>query len=159
MPDPAPPTLRAVIDVNLLVRGTLSPTGGSALLIQALKQSLFLPITSRQHLQELHRVLGYPRLLRKHRITRRQRQRLVAQLYARSRWVEPAGRLALCRDPKDDYLLEMALLGQATHIVSEDDDLHDDPDIVAFLDQRGIRLVRLGAFLAALRSNRPAASP
>jgi predicted nucleic acid-binding protein len=66
-------------------------------------------------------------------------------------WVEPAGRLALCRDPKDDYLIEMALLGRATHIVSEDDDLHDDPDVVAFLDQRDIRLVRLGEFLAALR--------
>lgn len=153
MPDPSPPTIRAVIDVNLLIRGTLSTTGGSALLIQALKQSLFLPITSRQHLQELYRVLGYPRLLRRHRITRRQRHRLVAQLYDRSIWVEPAGRLALCRDPKDDYLLEMALLGRATHIVSEDNDLHDDPDIVAFLDQRGIRLARLGEFLATLRGS------
>jgi putative PIN family toxin of toxin-antitoxin system len=151
MPDSSSAIIRVVIDINLLVRGTLSPTGGSALLIQALKHRLFLPITSRQHLQELYRVLGYPRLLRRYRITRRQRQRLVAQLYTRSIWVEPVDHLTLCRDPKDNYLLEMALLGRATHIVSEDDDLHNDPDIVDFLNQRGICLARLGEFLVTLR--------
>lgn len=153
MPEAVSAPIRAVVDVNLLVRGVLSATGGSAQLIQSLKRGGFLPITSRQHLAELHRVLGYPRLLRKHRITVRQRQRLVAQLYHRSVWVEPVGQLALCRDPNDDYLLEMALLGRATHLVSEDADLHDDLDLVLFLSQRGIRLVHLGEFLAAIRSS------
>ena len=153
MPDLFPATIRAVVDVNLLVRGTLSLTGGSALLIQLLKQRQFLPITSRQYLHEIYRVLGYPRLLRHHRITRRQRQHLVTTLYDRSVWVETTGSLKMCRDPKDDYLLEMALVGHATHVVTEDDDLHDDLDIVAFLDQRSIQLVHLGEFLAVLRGN------
>ncbi len=95
-----PALIRAVVDVNLLVRGTLSATGGSAQLIKALKQARFLSITSRPHLQELYRVLGYPRLQKRFRITRRQRRRLVAQLYARSVYVEPVGSLALCRDPR-----------------------------------------------------------
>jgi predicted nucleic acid-binding protein len=77
---------------------------------------------------------------------------LIARLYALSAFVKPLGRLALCRDPKDDYLLEMALAGQATHLVTEDDDLHDDADIVEFLGRRGIRLVRVGEFLAALET-------
>lgn len=46
----------------------------------------------------------------------------------------------------------MALLGQATHLISEDDDLHEDPDIVEFLRQRGVQLVRAGVFVRTLAS-------
>jgi predicted nucleic acid-binding protein len=84
MADPIKSPLRVVIDVNLLVRSVLAPTGGSALLIQKFKQGVFLSITCRKQLHELYRVLGYPRLLRRHRITRRQRQRITTQLYNRS---------------------------------------------------------------------------
>ena len=44
----------------------------------------------------------------------------------------------------------MALLGQATHLVSEDDDLHEDPDVVEFLRQSEIQLVHVGAFMRIL---------
>ena len=147
-----PAQIRAVIDVNLLVRGILSQTGGSARLIQLLKQGRFLAITSRTHLEELHRVLGYSRLVRKYRLTRRHRQRIVAQLYKRSVWVAPIGTLSLCRDPKDDYLIEMALLGRSAYLVSDDKDLVTDSTISMFLKQRNIRLVRLEEFLAVLQN-------
>ena len=153
MPDSVTSVDRVVVDVNLLVRGILSERGGSAVLIRALKQGLFIPIASRPYLQEIYRVLGYPRLLRRYPVSHRQRRRLIAQIYSRAAWVEPATHLALCRDPHDDYLLEMVLLGRASYLVSEDSDFHDDPDIVLFLEQRGVHLVRLGAFLAALRAN------
>lgn len=32
-------------------------------------------------------------------------------------------RIAVCRDPKDDKFLELAVAGRATHIISGDDDL------------------------------------
>ena len=65
--------------------------------------------------------------------------------------MEPATQLALCRDPHDDYLLEMALLGRADYLVTEAGDFHDDPNIVQFLEQRGVRLYHLAAFLTVLR--------
>jgi putative PIN family toxin of toxin-antitoxin system len=151
MADPIKSPLRVVIDVNLLVRSVLAPTGGSALLIQKFKQGVFLSITCRKQLHELYRVLGYPRLLRRHRITRRQRQRITTQLYKRSVWVEPRGQLAVCRDPNDDYLIEIALLGRATCLVSEDNDFHSDSEIVEFLNRRGIHLLHLSEFLAILQ--------
>ena len=141
----------AVVDVNLLVRGTLSTKGGSYALILAFKRSEYLLVSSRRHLTELYRVLGYPRLTKKWPIARRVRKRLVAQIYRRAIWTEPVDTLHLCRDPKDDYLLEMALLGGASHLVSEDNDLHDDDLIRIFLSQRGVQLMRLGEFLAFLR--------
>ncbi len=51
---------------------------------------------------------------------------------------------------KDDYLLEMALLGQATHLVTEDDDLHDDLAIRSLLRDYGVRLVHIAEFLVDL---------
>ena len=119
MTEPAPDQIRAVIDVNLLVRGVLSATGGSAYLIQLFKQARFVTVTSRSHLEELHEVLGYGRLVRRYRISRRQRQRAVVQIYKRSVWVEPVGAVSLCRDPKDDYLIEMALLSLSLIHISE----------------------------------------
>ena len=142
MSDPTTLAVRVVVDVNLLVRGILSGRGGSAVLIRALKQGLFIPIASRHYLQEIYQVLGYPRLLRRYPVSHRQRQRLIAQIYSRAVWVEPVTHLVLCRDPHDDYLLEMALLGRADYLVTEDGDFHDDPDVAQFLEQHGVRLVR-----------------
>jgi hypothetical protein len=46
----------------------------------------------------------------------------------------------------------MALIGAATHLVTEDKDLLEDADIVAFLHERGIAVVTLVSFLQLLRS-------
>ncbi|GAB4528873.1 MAG: hypothetical protein Kow0063_05440 [Anaerolineae bacterium] len=58
--------------------------------------------------------------------------------------------MAICRDPSDDYLIEMALLGKASHLVSEDNDLFGDADIVELLRQYDVQLVRVGDFAQAL---------
>ena len=60
------------------------------------------------------------------------------------------GQLAVCRDPKDDYLIEMALLGRATHLVSEDNDFHRDADVIELLRHYGTQLIRAGAFVEIL---------
>jgi len=141
---------RLVVDANVVVRGVLSSTGASALLLTALRRRQCALISSRGHLDEIHRVLSRPRFARRYGVTPRRRRRLLARLYTLSVFVQPVGRLTLCRDPRDNYLIELALLEQATHLVSEDKDLHDDPNIVEFLRQNGIQLVRVGAFVQLL---------
>jgi putative PIN family toxin of toxin-antitoxin system len=149
MPTEATP-FRLVVDANVIVRGVLSSTGASALLLTALRCRRCIFISSRAHLSEIHRVLSRPRLVRRYGVTSRRRRRLLSRLYTLSVFVQPVGRLTLCRDPSDDYLIEMALLGQATHLVSEDKDLHEDPNIVEFLRQNGIQLVWVSAFVQTL---------
>jgi len=150
------PHLRVVIDTNILVRGTLSASGASALVIEALKRGRCTLITSRALLSELYRVLSRPRMKRRYGVTSRRCKRLISRLYAGSIFVVPAGRLALCRDPEDDIFLEMALLGRATHLVTEDADLYDDPDIKELLNRYGVHVVRLAEFLVDLaRSSTP----
>jgi len=150
------PPLRVVVDTNVLVRGTLSATGGSALVIEAIKRRRCVLITSRQHLSELYDVLGRSRITRKYGVTDKERRRLVGRLYASAILVTPIGTLSLCRDPQDDYLLELALLGQATHLVTEDDDLHEDPAIRSLLRGYGVQLVHIAQFLVDLaRASQP----
>lgn len=144
------PPLRVVVDTNIIIRGTLSSTGASALLLEAVRRRRCILIASREYLSEIHRVLSRPRFVHRYGITAHQRRRLIARLYTLGLFVQPTGHLALCRDPEDDYLIEMALLGQATHLVSEDNDLHEDPDVVEFLRQSEIQLVHVGAFMRVL---------
>jgi putative PIN family toxin of toxin-antitoxin system len=142
--------IQAVVDTNILIRGTLSPSGASALVINAIFRRRCLLITSRTQLSELHRVLSRPRFVHRYGITPDQRQRLIARLYSLSIIVRPHSHLAICRDSSDDYLIEMALLGKASHLVSEDKDLHDDADIVELLRHYDVQLVRVGAFAQTL---------
>jgi putative PIN family toxin of toxin-antitoxin system len=142
--------LRVVVDTNIIIRGTLSSTGASALLLEAIRRRRCTLIASREYLSEIHCVLSRPRFVHRYGITAHQRRRLIARLYTLALFVQPTGHLALCRDPEDDYLIEMALLGQATHLVSEDDDLHDDPDIIEFLRQSEIQLVHVGTITRIL---------
>ncbi len=150
MPPSSPPALRAVVDTNIIVRGVLSPTGGSALILEAIKQRRCILITLHSHLAEVFGVLSRPRMYRRYGITTLRLKRLVARLAANAAVVSPQTRLRMCRDPKDDYLIELALLGQATHLITEDADLHDDADIRALLEHFGVRLVRVDRFLLDL---------
>lgn len=150
MPSPETTALRAVVDVNIIIRGTLSSTGGSALILESIKRNRCVLVTSRSHLGEVYRVLARPRMQRRYGITTRRRKRLITRLSIHAVMVSPEGHLRICRDPKDDYLVEIALLGRATHLVSEDADLHDDADIRALLQSFGVRLVRIDGFLVDL---------
>jgi uncharacterized protein len=47
----------------------------------------------------------------------------VAALVQNAEWVDVNTQVTACRDPKDDKFLELAVSGQATHVVSGDDDL------------------------------------
>lgn len=69
-------------------------------------------------------MLGYRRVRGKYRGRDRDRKRLIGQLTFIGEFVEPIGSIQVCRDPTDDYLIEMALLGRATHLVTGDEDFH-----------------------------------
>lgn len=142
--------IRAVVDAVVFVRGTLSRKGKSAFVIQAFKRREFLLITSRDHIEEVFHTLGYPRLRRKYNLTDRRCKKLAGQIAARGDLLSPAGSIAICRDPDDDYLIEIALLGHADYLVTEDDDLLEDDAVVQFLAECGTKVVRAAEFVKAL---------
>ena len=67
--------------------------------------------------------------------------------------VNVEGCLKLCRDPRDDRVLETAIVGKATHIVSRDEDLTRDLDLVRELEVQGIKIVTVNIFLLELNGS------
>ena len=47
----------------------------------------------------------------------------IATLTREAEWIEPTIRINACRDPKDGKILELAIAGRATHIITGDADL------------------------------------
>ena len=56
-------------------------------------------------------------------ITEDEARQFLAALVGACRWVEIDVKIKDCRDPRDNKFLELAVSGQATHIVTGDNDL------------------------------------
>lgn len=119
---PIPP--RAVFDTNLLVGYLLVHRPPIATLIDThLAQEHFTLVTAPALLEELARVLRYPRLQRYYDAATR--DHFVALIAALSEVVElPADDIpSISRDPDDDRTIACAVMGRADVIVSGDKDL------------------------------------
>jgi putative PIN family toxin of toxin-antitoxin system len=115
--------IRAVFDPNLWVSYLLTHRPPIATLIDHyLAWDEILLVTAPELLDELYRVLGYPRLQRYY--TEARRERFVALVMALSEVVElPESIPRICRDPDDDRVIACAVAGQADVIVSGNRDL------------------------------------
>jgi len=63
------------------------------------------------------------------------------------------GSIQVCRDPKDNFIIETAMRGRADMLVSRDDDLKGDEQLVRFLATHGITALSVQRFLDALDAN------
>jgi putative PIN family toxin of toxin-antitoxin system len=75
-------------------------------------------------------------------VSAQMRDEFLATYIREAEFVEVTQHIAVCRDSKDDLVLEAAVDGQATCIVSGDDDL------VVLHPFQGIPILRAGEFLA-----------
>ena len=114
---------RAVFDTNILISYLLTHRHAIATLIdEHLRQGDFSLVTAPELLEELDRVLRYPKLQRYY--SEAERKRFVALVMALSECVDlPDAIPSICRDPDDDRVIACAVVGQADLIVSGDDDL------------------------------------
>ncbi len=115
--------MRAVLDVNVLVAAILSREGAPAQLLMLWRNGQFELVLSPALLDELERVLAYPKIRR--RIGEVEAREFVALLRREPVVADPA-RAPLIRssDPGDDYLVALAQASQAV-IVSGDGHLLD----------------------------------
>ncbi len=61
--------------------------------------------------------------------------------------VPVSGELKLCRDPDDDIILETAIRGNAAYVVSRDEDVTRDLDLIEHLRERGIATITVQRFI------------
>ena len=141
---------RAVVDTNVWVSAVLNPAGPPAAVLDAFTSGRFVLVTSEPLLDEVRRVLGRPRLVRRYQIDPAEVEELVGLLRMRAVLVFPPGHLRLCRDPDDDVVIETAVIGGADAVVTRDDDLKGASEVVSFLSELGIPVYSVRQFLAEM---------
>lgn len=120
--------MRVLMDTNVFVSYLLSssrrPTGVVATIVEAAFDGAFDLLVSEESLEELLLTLTTKRYLAE-RIGVDQARGFIADIRAVGTTLppitDPLPRIV--RDPKDDYLLAYALVGQADYLVTGDDDL------------------------------------
>ena len=134
---------RLVLDTNLLVSRLLLPHGVAARAVdKALAEGVLL--ASEATLEELAEVLARPRFDRY--VSVEDRQQFMRMLGGVVRIVPIRHRIAVCRDPKDDMFLHVALNGDAQVLVTGDRDLQVLR--AGFLARHGLSILGPAEFLA-----------
>lgn len=149
--------MRVVLDTNVLARSAYSLAGPAAGVLERLSKPGHTLVASPFLLEELGRVLRYPRLQRLHGLTDIEINRFVADVAAACLLVEPASSMAkgvVASDPDDDPIVATAITGNADVLCTLDKHLHQ-PEVVEYCMNYGIRVMRDVELLALLRSDLP----
>ena len=129
---------RVVVDTNVLISAALRRHGAPRAALEAIRAAGGSLLFSDETIEELKTCIQRPKFDRY--VSREDRALYVAQLEAVAEWVSIVGAKLGCRDPEDDKLLETALMGSASCIVTGDEDL------LTMSPFQGIPLVRPADF-------------
>jgi hypothetical protein len=111
---------RYVFDTNTVVSAFLFGPSTPGRALEAARQRGRL-LLSDDTARELNEVLDREKF--DEYVRRETRREFVVALVDEATFVEPTEQIERCRDPDDDKFLELAVAGNATAIVSGDDDL------------------------------------
>jgi len=119
-------TPQAVIDTSVLVRANISKNGSDFLVYRAFLVGKFELLYSERLIQEINRVLNYPRIYKKYSFDKKKISEFVESIVTLGRLVFSPQKVKICRDPNDDELLSIALAiytRKPIYVVSGDKDL------------------------------------
>ena len=114
---------RLVADTNVLISAALRSDTPPRQVLDAVQRAGGILVFSDETFAEVHDRLSKPQFDRY--VNRKSRAAFLGHLVAVSEWVSISQAKLGCRDPDDDMLLETALAGEATCLVTGDRDLLD----------------------------------
>lgn len=136
--------MRVVLDTNVLVSALLIETSLPAQLLIQWRRGRFDLLTADLQLEELMRVTRYPK------ISARLKPSLVGRLINHLRelavLIENLPPVEVSPDPDDNYLLALALGGEADYVVTG-----DKPHLLALARYEGIKIVSVRDFINLTR--------
>jgi len=148
--------MRVVLDTNILARSAYSLAGPAAEVLNWLGKPGHTLIASPFLLDEVQRVLRYPRLRRLHGLADGKIDRFVADVAAACLLVEPASSVAegvVKLDPEDDPIVATAILGKADVLCTLDKHLHQ-LEVNQYCSNHGISVMRDIGLLQLLRDQK-----
>lgn len=137
--------IKAVIDTNIFI-SSLIGNGNPAHIIDSLINKEFDLIISYALLDELFDVLSRPRFEKY--FSYDDIKELASLIRSYTQIVSPATKLQICRDPKDDIVIECAVAGEADYIITGDEDL------LCLTVYRNIHIITAAQFIRVLKDNR-----
>ncbi|MCP4409243.1 MAG: putative toxin-antitoxin system toxin component, PIN family [Gammaproteobacteria bacterium] len=132
-------TLRVVFDTNIIVSALIFSRGKLAWLRQAWQQGSVKPLVSKSTVEELLKVLTYP----KFQLTGSDREELLGDFLPFAQVIEvnaASNALPTCRDEDDQKFLDLAAAGQADALVT------GDADLLELADKSAIVITTVVAF-------------
>lgn len=140
----------AFIDTNVWISSFMSVHGSPGRVLQAFLDERFVPVISIPAMNELRNVISRDVIRARIQFTDAMLETVLARLEEIAIEAQPPGTLRICRDPKDDIMLETAIAGDAQYIVSGDNDIKDDLNLIAHLHEHEIKVMTVAHFLALL---------
>jgi putative PIN family toxin of toxin-antitoxin system len=139
--------MRVVLDANVFVSSILSAAGTPARILDAWRDGRFQLLMSDAILNEIGRVLRYPKIVTRHGWTEAEIDRFLHTLASLSiNTPESLTLYVITGDPSDNRYLECAVEGSANFIVS------GDRDLLTIQSYEGIAIVQPSAFLQHIDS-------
>jgi uncharacterized protein len=133
------PSARVIVDTNVLISRLLIPHSVAGRAVSRLINITRL-LVSEDTLAELAQTIARDKF--NPYVSLEDRQEFF-RLYARlAEWVPISSTVRLCRDPKDDKFLELAVDGQAQMLVT------GDKDLLGLSPHRGVEILTPAAVLA-----------
>ena len=142
--------VRIVIDTNIWVSALISPRGEPARLMRAVRDRRIQLVMSPPLLAEVRAVLRRPRIRRRIDLDDGDIDVFIREAIDQALHVTTRGDFRLSRDPKDDMVVETAIEGGAQYIVSRDEDLTRDLDLLNAIQGYGIEVLTVARFLERL---------
>lgn len=137
--------MRVVLDVNFIVSAIISNAGSPGRVLEFWRQDKFDLVVSSSILEELDRVIHYPKIQQKYHLSEKHLKRILGLISSQSIAVAPSQIITVIeKDPTDNRYLECALAGNASYIVT------GDSHLLELKDFQGIVILPPAGFVALL---------
>jgi len=145
--------MRVVLDTNVLVRAAGRASSPAREVFLRVLEPPHTLVASAYLLDELRRVLNYPRVQAAHGLSVEKAERHVGDVATSAEIVEVSSSIpsAVPQDPGDDPIVDTAVLGRANALCTRDGHLHS-PTVIEYCRQFGIRILTDVELLNELRA-------
>jgi len=133
---------KIVLDTNVLVSALINPHGKPAQIINYVFENKIRLFTSPSIMEELERVLSYPKLMKRHGLDSEELKEFISDLLSIMSLIEEEKIIeVIMEDPSDDKYLSCAIDAKVDFIISGD--IH----LLNLGEYEGIRIVTPAQFL------------
>ena len=144
--------MRVVLDTNILIRANPKARGPARELLEQIAFGEHVLVISHYLLLEIERVLAYPRVSTRWKLTAQEVEEYLQTLAAISQMVTPlSGGPIILKDVDDDPVIYTAVAGRAEVLCTRDAHFYEAP-VLVFCRQNGIEIMDDVQLLSVIRN-------